>query len=353
LNTNALQVYLIGRPQAGKTTAFDALTDGGATASHRRVSDVPDTRLDYLNDVFKPRKRTPAEIIFCDIFAQKAGELQGRHGAQFTTALGDADMLAIVIRCHGELDVDGRPVDPVRALDEVMLELVVADHSMVERRMERVEKDLKRGQKEAAVEMAVLQRCLAQLEAEQPLSGLGLEEADLKLLRSFALLTLKPLLVLANVAEDALTTPPAALVRYGSGKGLRVVPFCAEIEAEIAALAPDEQSAFLADYGIAEPATPRVIRACYETLDLISFLTAGGPDEVRAWTIPRGTRAQAAAGAIHSDIERGFIRAETVAFTDFQAHGSFAACRDAGCLRLEGKEYLVKDGDIINFRFNV
>jgi hypothetical protein len=352
LNTNALQVYLIGRPQCGKSTAFAALTGGDASVP-RRVADVPDSRLDYLFDVFKPKKRTPAEIIFCDIFAQRAAEPGGRGGDRFTTALAEADMLAIVIRCFGEMDVDGRRVDPVRALDEVILELVVADHGMAEKRLERVEKDVKRGQKEAVAEQALLRRLLAQLEAEQPLSGLGLDDEELKSLRSFAFLTLKPLLVLANVGENDLAEPPAQLAAYAQSKGLAVVSFCAQVEAEIAGLEPDEQTAFLADYGITEPVAPRVIRACYHTLDLISFLTAGGADEVRAWTILRGTRAQAAAGAIHSDIERGFIRAQTVSFTDFAAHGSFASCREAGVLRLEGKDYLVQDGDIIEFRFNV
>jgi GTP-binding protein YchF len=353
LSINALQVYLIGRTQSGKTTAFHALV-GDSDGGHRRVTDVPDARLDVLFDIFKPRKKTPAEIIFCDIFALRAAELTGRAADKFTAALADADMLAIVIRCFGDTDADGSPLDPVAALDEVMLELVVADHGMVERRLERVEKDVKRGLKEAAVEKAVLERCLAQLEAEQPLSALGLDDAEERLLRSFAFLTLKPLLVLANLGEDSVADgPPAALVGYAESKGIRTVGFCAQVEAEIAGLDPDEQASFLADFGIDEPARPRVVRACYETLDLISFLTAGGPDEVRAWTIRRGTRAAAAAGTIHSDIERGFIRAETVAYDDFVRHGTIAACREAGVLRLEGRDYEVKDGDIITYRFNV
>ncbi|MBI5834388.1 MAG: redox-regulated ATPase YchF [Armatimonadetes bacterium] len=353
MNTNALQVYLIGRPQSGKSTAFAALV-GDPQGGHRRVTEVPDRRLDYLNDVFQPRKRTPAEIIFCDIFAQKAAELTGRQAERFTAALGDADMLAIVIACFGDIDSDGRPVDPVRALDEVILELVVADHGVVERRLDRVEKDIKKGLKDAAAEKEVLQRCLPVLEAEQPLSTLGLSADDAKMLRSFQLLTLKPLLVLANVPEDqAAAPPPAALCDCATAKGIKTVAFCAQLEAEIAGLDAEEGEAFLADYAIAESAAPKVIRGCYETLDLISFLTAGGPDEVRAWTIARGTRAQNAAGAIHSDIERGFIRAETVAFDDFAVHGSFDACRKAGVLRLEGKDYIVQDGDIITYRFNV
>ncbi|HAZ64521.1 MAG TPA: redox-regulated ATPase YchF [Armatimonadetes bacterium] len=353
LNANALQVYLIGRPLSGKTTTFHALT-GGDGEGHRRVTDVPDPRLDYLFDVFQPRRRTPAEIIFCDIFALKAAELTGRQADRFTAALGDADMLAVVINCFDEVAPDGRPADPVHDLDAVVLELVVADLSAVERRLERVAKDVKRGLKEAIREQELLQRCLPTLEAEQPLSVLGLTAEEQRLLRSLALISLKPALVLANVGEaPAGEAPPAALATYAQSKGLRLVSFCAQLEAEIAGLEPTEQAAFLADYGIAEPATPRVIRACYETLDLISFLTAGGPDEVRAWAVPRDCRAQTAAGSIHSDLERGFIRAETVNYEEFSQHGSFEACRRAGVLRLEGKDYAVQDGDIITFRFNV
>lgn len=352
MNANSLQVYLIGRPQSGKSTTFAALT-GETGGVHRRVTAVPDERLDYLYDVFQPKKRTPAEIVFCDIFALKASELTGRSADKFTAALAEADMLALVIRCFGDVDSDGAPVDPVRALDEVMLELVVADHTAVEKRLERVVKDVKRGSKDAVIEQALLERLRTHLENEQPMSSAGLTDDEEKLLRSFSFLTLKPALVLANVGEDALAEPPARLVEYASNKGLETVAFCAELEAEIAEMEPDDQRTFLGDYGIDEPAAPRVIRACYRTLDLICFLTAGGDDEVRAWTIVRGTRAQQAAGAIHSDIERGFIRAQTVSFADFKTHGTFAACRDRGALRLEGKEYVVADGDIIEFRFNV
>lgn len=353
MDANALAVYLIGSPQSGKSTAFDALV-GEPGPGHLRVTKVPDRRLDRLDEIFQPKKKTPAEIAFCDIFAHKASELSGRQTEKFTAALGDADMFAIVIQCFGEFDAAGNPLDPRNSLDDVLLELVVADHSVVERRLERIANDLKKGKKELLPEQAVLQQALALLEDEQPLSRLELDEAEAKLLRGFGFLTRKPCLVLANVDESDLAAgAPPALVEQAASRGFETVAFCAQIEAEIAGLDAAEQAAFLEDYGISEPVRERVIRTCYHSLDLISFLTGGGPDEVRAWTIARGTRAQQAAGAIHSDIERGFIRAETVAFDDLDRLGTIAACRDAGVLRLEGKDYLVQDGDVITFRFNV
>jgi len=353
MDTNALEVYLIGAPQSGKTTAFEALA-GGPGETHRRVTHVPDRRLDHLFAMFEPQRQVHAEILFCDIFAQRAADLAGRKAEQFTAALGTADMLAIVVQCHGEYDADGSPLDPVNTLDNVLLELVLADLSVTQRRLERIGNDLKKGKKELLPEQTVLQRGLSLLENEQPLTKLEMTADEAKLVRGIQFLTLKPVIVLANVGEDQLgEEPPAALVAHAASRGFETVAFCAQIEAEIAGLDDAEQRAFLEDFGIDEPARDRVIRTCYHSLDLISFLTAGGKDEVRAWTIRRGSVAQEAAGAIHSDIARGFIRAETVAFDDLARLGSFAACRDAGVLRLEGKEYIVQDGDVINFRFNV
>ena len=353
MDTNALEVYLIGLPQSGKTTAFGALA-GSRGEAHRKVTHVPDRRLDALFQMFEPQRQVHAEILFCDIFAQRAAELAGRKAEQFTAALGTADMLAIVVRCHGEFDADGSPLDPVNTLDDVLLELVVADLSVVQRRLERIENDLKKGKKELVPEQMVLQTALALLENEQPLSRLQLSEADDKLIRGIQLLTRKPVIVLANMGEDQVgDEPPVDLVNHAASRGFETVAFCAQVEAEIAGLEVEEQRAFLEDFGIAQPAREKVIRTCYHSLDLISFLTAGGKDEVRAWTIKRGSTAQEAAGVIHSDIARGFIRAETVAFEELARLGSFAACRDAGVLRLEGKEYVVQDGDVITFRFNV
>lgn len=353
LDANALAVYLIGRPQCGKTTVFHALA-GDAEGGHQRVVKVPDPRLDRLFAIFRPRRQVHAEIIYSDIFAQRAGELTGRRAERFTAALGEADMLGLVVRCFGALDADGEPLDPVRALDEVLLELVVADHSVLAKRLERVETDLKKGRKELAPEAEVLRRCLPTLEAEQPLTRLELDAEAQRLLRGFQLLTLKPAIVLANLEETALERgAPPELVAFAAERGFQTIGLAGQLEAEIVSLEPNERSAFLADYGIAEASRDRVIRACYDSLDLISFLTGGGPDEVRAWTIRRGTTAVQAAGTIHSDLERGFIRAETVAFGELDRLGSLTACRDAGVLRLEGRDYVVRDGDVITFRFNV
>lgn len=344
-------MYLIGRPQSGKTTAFSALCgDGGG---YQRVAKVPDPRLDRLVEIFRPAKVVPAEILFRDIFAQRAAELTGRAADRFTTALSDADVLAIVIRCFGDVDADGAPLDPVGALDEVMLELVVADHGMVERRLERIAQDLKKGLKELLPERAVLERCLAQLSAEQPLVGLELSAAEEKLLRGFRFLSQKPAVVIANIAEgDLAAGAPEDLVAAAAARGLPTVAFCAELEAEIAALDAPDQADFLADYGIAEAAAPRLVRACVHALDLICFFT-GSEKEVRAWPIRRGLTAAQAAGTIHSDFERGFIRAETVAFDVLAREGSLHRCRERGLLRLEGRDYVVHDGDFITFRFNV
>ncbi|MCC7494634.1 MAG: redox-regulated ATPase YchF [Fimbriimonadaceae bacterium] len=353
MDANALEVYLIGPAQSGKTTAFEALV-GDREVGHRRVVKVPDPRVDRLFEIFQPAKKVFAEIIFCDIFAQKATELAGRHADRFTAALGTADMLAMVVSCFSDPELAALQPDPVAALDEVLLELVVADHSVVAKRLHKIDVDLKRGKKELLPEQAVLQKGLVLLEQEQPLSRLTLDVEEERLLRGFQFLTRKPALVLANIDEAGLGQPaPAALVAHAASRGFETLAFCAQVEAEIAGLEPAEQAAFLADYGIAEPVRERAIRTCYQSLDLIAFLTGGGPTEVRAWPIPRGCSAQEAAGTIHSDLARGFIRAETVAFADLDRLGNLAACREAGLLRLEGKEYPVADGDVITFRFNV
>lgn len=350
MNTNALEVYLIGRPQSGKSTAFHALCGG---TGHRRVTWVPDPRLERLAEISPPQRVVHAEIIFCDIFELRAAELSGRAADRFTTALGEADLLAVVIRCFGELDADGQPLDPVAALDDVLLELTVADHTTAERRLERLAGDLKKGLREQQAEHDLMARCVAQLEAERPLSGLELSAEEERLLRGFRFLTLKPTVVIANLGEGAgAADVPAELAAAAAARGLEAVGFCAAVEAEIADLEPDEQAAFLADYGILEPARDKLVHLCYHSLDLISFLTHG-PKECRAWTIRRGTTAAEAAGTIHSDFERGFIRAETIAFADLDRLGSEKACRDAGLMRLEGRDYPVADGDVIGFRFNV
>jgi len=354
----ALALYLIGAPRSGKTAVFDALTTtpagpnfttrGGARYGTVKV---PDDRLARLRDQFQPKKFTPAEVTFADLNPPVAAGEMPRFG-DLTAQLNNADAFVLVVQAFGEFDFQGRPLDPSAQLDSVLLELVVTDLQKVENRLERAAADSRRGQKIAEVELKALERCKSQLGEGRPLRELTWREDEEKALRTYQFLSQKPLLVVANAAEGRLTDDSlAALEKDAAARGLLLLRFCATLETEIAALPPEEQREFLKDYGLTDPARHRLIRAAYETLRLISFFTVG-EDEVRAWPIRAGTRAQAAAGKIHSDIERGFIRAETVPAETLLEAGSIAACRDRGVLRLEGKEYEVRDGDVINFRFN-
>ena len=275
--------------------------------------------------------------------AAKFGEVTG--------LLGTADALVLVVQAFGEFDHAGKPLDPVAQMESVLLELAVCDLEKVERRLERIEHDRQRSGKAPEVERRALQRCKEQLEKEQPLRTLEFHGEEEKILRTFQFLSLKPLLVVADIAEARLDgSGLESLEAAASERGLTLLRFCAPLEAEIASLDPAEQAAFLKDYGLAEPARLRLIHAAYRALKLASFFTVG-EDEVRAWTISDGTAAQAAAGKIHTDMERGFIRAETVSAEALLKAGAWSKCREDGTLRLEGKEYVVRDCDVINFRF--
>jgi GTP-binding protein YchF len=275
-------------------------------------------------------------------------------------ALRNIDVLVHVVRAF-ENDLAPHPegtVDPLRDASMLELELILADLGAVERRLERLEASIKKLNKaEDVAERALFLRLKETLEAEKPLRAMALEESDRRRLRNYALLTEKPLLLVVNLGEDRMKDAAgylesSGLLAFGREEGRAVTAVSATIETEIAQLPAEDAQAFLDDLGLTEPGLDRVIRTSYELLGLVSFLTAG-EDECRAWTIRRGTRAQAAAGEIHSDIERGFIRAEVVSFDDLVAAGSLAACRERATLRLEGKDYVVRDGDVINFRFNV
>lgn len=354
----ALSLYLIGAPGAGKSTVFEALTNtpqgpNFSTKGQHRLGSVKvlDPRLEQLRDLYQPKKFSPAEATFVDV-GLPPGASENRSLSELTAFLGEADAFLIVVQVFGEFDFRGQALDPVAQLEAVLLEMVVADLDKVERRLERIAHERQRGDKSLVQEAAALERCKAHLEGEAPLRTLPLGEEDAKRIRGFQFLSQKPALVVANAAEGQ--SAPArleALVVACKVKGLDHVALCAPVEAEIAQLAPEEQVAFLSDYGIAEAARPRLIGSAYQLLNLVSFFTVG-EDEVRAWPIQRGTPAQAAAGKIHSDIERGFIRAETIACADLLALGAWSRCRDQGRLRLEGKTYEVADGDVINFRFN-
>lgn len=354
----ALALYLIGAPGAGKSTVFDALTStpqGPHFSSQDRhrlgTVKVPDPRLEALEELYRPKKCTPAEVTFVDVGLPPASGEPRRLG-ELTAFLSEADAFSLVVQAFGEMDYRGREPDPVAQLEAMLLELIVADLEKVERRLQRLAEERQKGQKGLETEEALLERCRAWLEAERPLRRLALKPEEDKRLRGFRFLSQKPLLVVANVAETRLDGSGLEPLRAACAEAdLELIAFCAPLEAEIAQLDAEAQTAFLQDYGLERPARERLIRAAYRLLGLISFFTVG-EDEVRAWTVPYGTAAQEAAGKIHSDMERGFIRAETVGWQELVAAGSWAACREQGLLRLEGKTYLVQDGDVIHVRFN-
>jgi len=344
-----MKVGLTGFPGAGKTTVFGALTGlataPGGNAPSLGVIKVPDARVDGLAGIWKPRKTTYAEITFVD-FPPVRAERRTVLDAGTIAQLRDADALVEVVR--GFPDVGGGAATPVADLDAFAAELVLADLGVIEKRLERVRKE-----KGHERERALLERLAPELEAGKPLRTLALPAEERAQLAGFAFLSLRPLLVVLNVPEVAAAAPlPADVAARARAEGAEAMALSARLEAEIAQLDAGDREAFLADLGLSESARARFIGASYALLDLISFLTAG-EDECRAWPIRRGTTALKAAGKIHSDIERGFIRAEVVAYEDFIRLGSEAKCREAGKLRLEGKDYVVRDGDIVHFRFAV
>ncbi len=358
-----MKTAIIGLSAVGKSTLFSLLTGAAAAAPAGRpearlgIARVPDPRVDRLAEMYSPKKKTYATVEYVDVPGVSKGE-----GAALVDlpALRNVDALLHVVRAF-ESELVPHPdgsVDPLRDAKMLELELILTDLGAVERRLEKLEANLKKANKpEDAAEQALFQRMKECLEAEKPLRELTLGEEDKRRLRNYAFFSEKPVLIVANLGEDQVKDAEGALKRtglreYAARPGFALCPVSAPIEAEMAQLPPEDAKAFREDLGLQEPGLDRVIRTSYTLLGLVSFLTAG-EDECRAWTIRRGTKAQLAAGTIHSDIERGFIRAEVVAYDDLLAGGSIPACRDKGTLRLEGKEYEVKDGDVINFRFNV
>jgi GTP-binding protein YchF len=358
-----LRAALIGFPSSGKTTLFQLMTSAheapkGKGDVNIGISKVPDARLDALTAMYNPRKRVPATVEFTDIIAP------ARSGAQSLVDVAgykNADALVHVVHAFRDASVPhpSGSIEPARDAQAMEDELILADLGVAERRLERIEKDLKKGKSaELDRERALVQRCRTALEEGRPLRALPLTGDDLKLLRGFQFLSAKPLLLVINLDEADVAAVGASVERAAAKTGLtdflahaatRAVALCAKVELEIAQLEPADAAAFLSDLGLLESGLDRVIRASYDLLGYMSFFTVG-EDECRAWSIARGTPAQLAAGEIHSDIQRGFIRAEVVAYDALTSRGSMQACKEHGEVRLEGKEYVVRDGDIINFR---